>query len=172
MYCICFKQLEDTCNIFMVLINIGIGKQGWPSGGSTGLQLNVSQVWSGPGIIFVLILVFVPNFFFLWVCQFFSLNKNQHSKKVKLKFNMEVVNQKEPLQCECANCKFPFIVFYSILLHSFYYIASLNLFQACFFLNCLSWVHCDDLHWLKMYFPQFKYMSFIYSYHTLSSTDI
>jgi len=28
--------------------------------------------------------------------------------------------------------------------------------------------YCDDLHLLKMYFPQYKYMSFIYSYHIFS----
>ena len=27
-------------------------------------------------------------------------------------------------------------------------------------------IYCDDLHFLKMYFPRYKYMSFIYSHHT------
>ena len=26
-------------------------------------------------------------------------------------------------------------------------------------------IYCDDLHLLKMYFPQYKYMTFMYSYH-------
>ena len=29
-------------------------------------------------------------------------------------------------------------------------------------------IYCDDLHLLKMYFPQYKYMTFMYSYHTYS----
>ena len=28
-------------------------------------------------------------------------------------------------------------------------------------------IYCDDLHLLKMYFPQYKYMTFMYSYHKL-----
>ena len=26
-------------------------------------------------------------------------------------------------------------------------------------------IYCDDLHLLKMHFPQYKYMTFMYSYH-------
>ena len=26
-------------------------------------------------------------------------------------------------------------------------------------------IYCDDLHLLKMYFPQYKYMTFMHSYH-------
>ena len=29
-------------------------------------------------------------------------------------------------------------------------------------------IYCDDLHLLKMYFPQYKYMTFMYSYHVFN----
>ena len=32
--------------------------------------------------------------------------------------------------------------------------------------------YCDDLHLLKMYFPQYKYMRFIYSYHSSSTVTL
>ena len=31
--------------------------------------------------------------------------------------------------------------------------------------------YCDDLHLLKMYFPQYKYMTIMYSYHVINSVD-